>query len=78
MEDKNKKTTLSNRARTVHDAILYPRETKAIFGGSATQQVVHRVALFDKESVIKHIISQSDVARCCSCTLQPMSLSACT
>lgn len=52
----------------VHDGILYPRETKAIFGGSATHKVVHRVALFDKDSVIKHIISQSDVARyCCTC-----------
>ncbi len=48
----------------VHDAILYPRETKAIFGGTATHQVVHRAALFDKDSVIRHIISQSDVARC--------------
>ena len=47
----------------VHDGILYPRETKAIFGGSATQKVVHRMALFDKDFVIRHIVSQSDVAR---------------
>ncbi|CAL8470950.1 g10492 [Coccomyxa elongata] len=46
----------------IHDAFLYPRETKAIFGGSATQRVVHRVALFDRESRITHIISQSDIA----------------
>ncbi|KAK9901266.1 hypothetical protein WJX75_003216 [Coccomyxa subellipsoidea] len=46
----------------IHDAFLYSQETKAIFGGSATHRVVHRVALFDKESKITHIISQSDIA----------------
>ncbi len=36
---------------------------RAIFGGSKTQRVVHRAALFDKEGKITHIISQSDIAR---------------
>ncbi|EIE20202.1 CBS-domain-containing protein [Coccomyxa subellipsoidea C-169] len=46
----------------IHDTFLYPKETKAIFGGSKTQRVVHRAALFDKEGKITHIISQSDIA----------------
>ncbi|KAK9831404.1 hypothetical protein WJX81_001860 [Elliptochloris bilobata] len=48
----------------VHDGLLYPREArKAIAGGSRTRTVVHRIALYDRQIRITHIISQSDIAR---------------
>ncbi|CAK0782562.1 hypothetical protein CVIRNUC_005774 [Coccomyxa viridis] len=47
----------------IHDALLYPRGTKAMHGGKKTLNVVHRVALFDNSSRITHIVSQSDIAR---------------
>lgn len=36
-------------------------------GGKETVKVVHRVALFDAESRITHIVSQSDIARSVVC-----------
>ena len=37
---------------------------RAIHGGEALRSVVHRVAIFDKQGNITHIVSQSDVIRC--------------
>ncbi|CAL5228776.1 g11966 [Coccomyxa viridis] len=47
----------------VYDALLYPRETKAMHGGKSSVKIVHRIALFDSKSRITHILSQSDIAR---------------
>jgi len=40
---------------------LYPKETKALFGGSRSRQVVHRLALFDAEGALTNVVSQSDM-----------------
>lgn len=47
----------------IYDGFLFPRETKAAFGGTRTRRVVHRLALFDSTGHITNIISQSDIVR---------------
>jgi 5'-AMP-activated protein kinase, regulatory gamma subunit len=45
----------------VYDGFLYPKETKALFGGSRSRQVVHRLALFNTDGRLTNVVSQSDV-----------------
>lgn len=45
----------------VYDGFLYPKETKALFGGTRSRQVVHRLALFDSSGELTNVVSQSDV-----------------
>ena len=45
----------------VHDGFLYPKDSKALFGGSRSRQVVHRLALFDIEGQLTNVVSQSDM-----------------
>lgn len=47
----------------IHNEFLYPRETKAVHGGSHTAAHVHRLALFNKDGRITNVISQSDIVR---------------
>lgn len=48
----------------IHDGFLHPRETKKqVFGGTRSRQVVHRLALFDADGQLTHIVSQSDVIK---------------
>ncbi|PSC67382.1 E3 ubiquitin-ligase [Micractinium conductrix] len=48
----------------IHDGFLHPKETKrSVFGGTRSRQVVHRLALFDAEGHLSHVISQSDVIK---------------
>jgi 5'-AMP-activated protein kinase regulatory gamma subunit len=47
----------------IHDGFLYPKETKALFGGTRSRQVVHRLAMFDSNGQITNVISQSDMIK---------------
>lgn len=47
----------------IHDGFLYPKETKALFGGTRSRQVVHRLALFDSDGQLVHVVSQSDMVK---------------
>ena len=47
----------------VHDGFLYPKETKALFGGTRSRQVVHRLALFNSDGQLTHVVSQSDIIK---------------
>ena len=47
----------------IHDGFLYPKETKALFGGTRSRQVVHRLALFDATGQLTNVISQSDMIK---------------
>ena len=47
----------------IYDGFLYPKETKALFGGTRSRHVVHRLALFDSEGQLTHVISQSDMIK---------------
>jgi len=47
----------------IHDGFLYPKETKALFGGTRSRQVVHRLAMFDSNGQITNVVSQSDMIR---------------
>ena len=40
-----------------------PRRRRSVFGGTRSRQVVHRLALFDAEGHLSHVISQSDVIK---------------
>ena len=49
-------------------AALRPRHApslcrRAVFGGTRVRPVVHRLALFDDEHQLTHIISQSDMVK---------------
>lgn len=44
--------------------LLPPRPARrAVFGGTRVRPVVHRLALFDDEHQLTHIISQSDMIK---------------
>ena len=47
----------------IHDGFLYPKETKALFGGTRSRQVVHRLAMFDANGQITNVVSQSDMIK---------------
>lgn len=40
-----------------------PPTCRAVFGGTRLRPVVHRLALFDDEHQLTHIISQSDMVK---------------
>lgn len=45
----------------IYDGFLYPKESKSLFGGTRSRQVVHRLALFDADGGLTNVISQSDM-----------------
>lgn len=47
----------------IYDGFLYPKETKALFGGTRSRQVVHRLALFDTSGQLTNVVSQSDMIK---------------
>lgn len=48
----------------VHDAFINPRDARSgLFGGTRSRKVVHRLALFDKDGQLTHVVSQTDVIR---------------
>lgn len=53
------KTTLRD---IIYDGFLHPTSVK-VFGGTRKRSVVHRLALFDDEHQLTHIISQSDMIK---------------
>lgn len=50
-------------AEIIHDGFLHPKENKALFGGTRSRCVVHRLALFDASGQLTNVISQSDMIK---------------
>ena len=47
----------------IHDGFLNPKDSKALFGGTRSRQVVHRLALFDANGQLTNVVSQSDMIK---------------
>lgn len=47
----------------IYNGFLHPKDSKGLFGGSRSRQVVHRLALFDANGQLTNVVSQSDMVK---------------